>query len=172
MSRDMDAHNIAAFIRNREVKVKVYVVNCEWYPLLDRNLYFFNHLWNCLLFIVVHHASISEKISTPSTFCGKAWTGNGTRGKMKTCCSLDIHDYLRSWYKCASLMIACLRNNMLSFWMFILGLCWICCRIQSTGVSFVWLSRLWITLAKKHNFFDCMFDGNRNSSFSLWSTFT
>lgn len=72
-SQDMETHNVAAFIRNREVKVKftLLVVGVH-----GRNLHFF--IYRTIFVAVVHHASISEKISTPSTICRKAWIGKGT----------------------------------------------------------------------------------------------
>ena len=38
---------------------------------------------DCLL-VVVHHASVSEKISTSFAICGKTWIRKGARGKMET----------------------------------------------------------------------------------------
>lgn len=73
---------------------------------------------DCLL-VVVHHASVSEKISASFAICRKTWIRKGARGKMKTfgyvdarfsivlpfylwlcvalfCQSLDVNVYFRS----------------------------------------------------------------------------
>lgn len=86
----------------------------------------FLHLWNCLL-IVVHHASVSAKISTSFTICRKTWIRKRAWGKLKSFgylnTRLSIVLICYWWISCQTIFFECLFSVCMDR---------ICCGIQST----------------------------------------
>lgn len=100
----MEGHNISTFIRNREVKVNLSLC-CELrtiHTLLGQH-----NLWNCLT--VVHHASVSAKISTSFTICRKTWIRKRAWGKLKSFGYLDTRlsiVLICYWWICVGFFLA------------------------------------------------------------------